>query len=315
MKAPNFWKNKNITALFLLPLSFIYFIITLLNKFFSIQYKSKLKIICVGNINVGGAGKTPVAIEIGRILRQNEINFAYLSKGYGADIKKFTKVEKNNLAFGDEPLLLAEIADTFVCNNRKTALKELEKYNYDAIVMDDGFQNPTIFKDKNIVVINGEYGIGNGFLLPSGPCRETMNSAIKRADLFIIIGNDKKGFCNYLKTNNLKYSTATVKINNKSDKILKYIAFCGIGMPNKFFKTLEENNYNVIKKYEFDDHFKYNKNILEKMILTARDDKAKLITTKKDWIKLPNDFKKEIDYIDIQIIFDNVNDIKNVVLR
>ncbi len=319
MRTPKLWKSKNIFSIFLFPLSLIYGFFRKIHKTFSKEYKSKkLNIVCIGNLTAGGNGKTPVAIKIGEIFKQNGKNFAYLSKGYKGKINDFVKVDSKKhtyLDVGDEPLLLSKIADTFVCKNRKKAIQILEnKYNYDFIIMDDGFQNPTIYKNKNIIVVDGEYGIGNGFLLPAGPLRENLKDAIKRIDFVIIIGNDRQNLAEYFLKNHIKVFKANIKekienINNNQ----KYIAFSGIGRPEKFFNSLKKVDCNVIKEISFEDHHIYTNNEIEKILLTAKKENAKVITTSKDWIKLAKNYQNQIDVLEIEIdLLDKNNFLKEI---
>lgn len=319
MRTPKLWKSKNIFSIFLFPVSLIYGFFRKIHKTFSKEYKSKkLNIVCIGNLTAGGNGKTPVAIKIGEIFKQNGKNFAYLSKGYKGKINDFVKVDSRKhtyLDVGDEPLLLSKITDTFVCKNRKKAIQILEnKYNYDFIIMDDGFQNPTIYKNKNIIVVDGEYGIGNGFLLPAGPLRENLKDAIKRIDFVIIIGNDKQNLEEYFLKNNIKVFKASIKekiknINNNQ----KYIAFSGIGRPEKFFNSLKKVGCNVIKEISFEDHHIYTNNEIEKILLTAKKENAKVITTSKDWIKLAKNYQNQIDVLEIEIdLLDKNNFLKEI---
>ena len=143
MKTPKFWKDENVISFLLYPLSVVYGFFRKIHVIFSSQYKvSNIKIFCIGNLTAGGSGKTPIAIRVGQILKEKGIKFAYLSKGYKGEIKEFTKVELGKHEakdVGDEPLLLAEIADTFICKNRKIAIDNLSKnFDYKIIVMDDG---------------------------------------------------------------------------------------------------------------------------------------------------------------------------------
>ncbi|MDR0423011.1 MAG: tetraacyldisaccharide 4'-kinase [Rickettsiales bacterium] len=306
MRIPKFFENENLISLLLYPLSIIYGFGRFIHVLFSIQYKSNTKIYCIGNLVVGGAGKTPLAIEIGKILKGKKVKFAYLSKGYKGTIKEFTKVKnQTSLEVGDEPLLLKEIADTYICRSRKEAIKNLELLKYDLILMDDGFQNPSIYKDKNIIVIDGNYGIGNGELLPSGPLRETIKSAFKRATFFVIIGQDRKNLTDCLVNNNFDVCSAFIETKTTPKENEKYIAFCGIGRPEKFFDTLTNNGFYLHKKYVFDDHYNYIDSDILNIILEAERENTRIITTKKDWVRINKDDRTRIDYLDIDLKFHN----------
>ena len=317
MKTPNFWKSKNIISILLYPFSLIYGLARKLHVLFSNEYKTDLNIICVGNITAGGSGKTPTCLKIGKILKNKNINFAFLSKGYKGKINNFTKVDiqKHNAEeVGDEPLLLAEFADTFVCKSRKKAIETLAKnYNYQVIIMDDGFQNPTIFKNKNIVIIDGEYGFGNGLLLPAGPLRESLKSAKKRASFFVIIGSDKNNIKKFLTTKEV--IEAKIVEKDQPDINKNYIAFCGLGRPKKFFSSLKKSGYNVIKEISFEDHHKYTENEIKSMFFEAEENDAYLITTKKDLVKLPKEWKNKIKCLNIEIEFNDNNKFVGLILK
>jgi tetraacyldisaccharide 4'-kinase len=317
MKAPGFWKNNNVYSFILYPFSLIYGVVCFFYALFSTRYKTnKFKIICIGNLNVGGSGKTPIAIEIGKILKEKGVNFAYLSKGYKGAINDFTQVTTKNFTWdvGDEPILLSEVADTFICKNRKMAIKTLERdYNYDLIVMDDGFQNPTIYKDKSIIVIDGNYGIGNANLLPSGPLRESIYSSFKHINHFIVIGQDKKNMCDFLINNNFNPIRAYVNIINKPIiENIKCVAFCGIGIPQKFFDSLLDAGYIVLNKHIYDDHYQYSIEEILSLLLEAEKLNAKLITTKKDWIRIDKKQQKRIEHLDIEVCFYNKDELLNI---
>lgn len=319
MRAPEFWKNENVISFLLYPLSLIYGFARYLHVFFNKEYKTNLKIICVGNITVGGSGKTPVALKIGDILKEKKIDFAFLSKGYKGNIKEFTKIDLSKhtaIEVGDEPLLLAEKADTFICNNRKNAIRKLStEYRYKVIVMDDGFQNPTIYKDISLVVVDGEYGFGNKELLPSGPLREPIFSALERASAFIIIGQDKHYIDDYLSNANMKTFRACIKEKNISNNKNKYIAFSGIGRNDKFFYSLKKANFDIEKQYSYGDHYNYTTDDIDTMLIEAQLDKAKLITTKKDWIRLDEKYKTEIEFLDVEIDFYDNDDFVEFILK
>ncbi len=319
MKTPKFWKSKNVISFCLYPLSIVYGLFRKIHVLSSREYKANINIICVGNVVAGGSGKTPISLKIGEILKDKNIKFAYLSKGYKGSFKNFTKVDINKhkaSEVGDEPLILAEVADTFICKNRKTAIEMLSKnYNYDTIVMDDGFQNPTIFKNKNIVVIDGEYGIGNGELLPAGPMRESLESAIKRTTFFIIIGQDKQHIEEKLIDHNINVIRAHIVEENQPDINKKYIAFCGLGRPEKFFNSLKNKEYNVIKEISFADHYKYRDDDISKLLSEAEKFDAQLITTKKDLVKIPENYREKIECLNIDIKFYNNEEFKELILQ
>ena len=286
MKTPNFWNNKNIISYSLYPLSLLYYFGYKARCFINHKpYKSDIKVIGIGNLLVGGSGKTPVAIEIAKILKENGKTFCFLSKGYGGNFDGVYKLYKNSSAeeFGDEPLILLNYGDVFVSKNRVDGLKFINNnFNYDYIIMDDGLQNPTFIKDKVILVIDGNFCFGNEFIFPAGPLRDKINKDIY--NLVIINGEDKHNLKKYFNDTII----SKTNIINDIDKTKEYIAFCGLGRPEKFKNTLIDNNIKIKDFIVFEDHHKYTKKDIKKL----KSYNCDLITTEKDWVKIKdNDIK------------------------
>jgi tetraacyldisaccharide 4'-kinase len=259
-----------------------------------------------------------MAIEIAKILRNNCKTHCFLSKGYGGKFRGVAKLDRTNRSaflFGDEALLLCEYGDTFVSKDRVKGLKYINKhYSYDYIIVDDGLQNPTFAKDKTILMIYGEFGFGNGFLLPAGPLRETFSSACGRhVDLVVIVGRDKHNIHSLC----TKYSVAslggTIELMGPADRNFngQYVAFCGIGHPEKFRKTLSDHGVNFIKFVAFGDHHRYSANDLKSL----REPGYTLITTKKDWVKI-NDLninKNAIEVAEVFLKIDRANILEDII--
>lgn len=322
IKTPKFWLEKNYISYLLLPFSLIYLVGFWLVSIFRATKAVSVTTICIGNINAGGAGKTPVAIAIGKILQELSLDFVYLSKGYLAQITDFALVEKNEhnadenlgLKYGDEPLLLSEIAPSFIGNNRfKAAEKICNLYQWkklSAIIIDDGLQNNSLKKDLKILVIDGNIGFGNGFLIPAGPLRQTIKSGVNLADIIIIIDDFNQVIKNKITglIDNLHQETAPLIIDanliaNNLDNFLnqKLVAFCGIGYPQKFFSFLKAKKLELIKTISFSDHKFYSCFELQKLEDIANKHQAKLITTKKDWVKFPKLWQERIAFLDTDI--------------
>lgn len=339
MKTPRFWNNKNIVAFLLLPLSILYYLIYKLRCFVNFNpYKSKIPVICVGNIVAGGAGKTPTAIEIAKMLKQNNKTFCFLSKGYGGKFEGVVKLDNNSIAevVGDEPLLLFEYGDVFVSKNRVKGLKYINNNcNYDYIIIDDGLQNPTFIKDKIVLVIDGKFGFGNGFILPAGALRDKFENIYKKVDVVILNNGNNKHIQDLCNKYNIKIIQSKIVADNVDDfKNKEYVAFCGLGRPEKFKNTLLENEIKLKDFIAFEDHYKYTDKDIEKLhelmynpipLIYEQDvifgDMSMgeinitpyLITTKKDWVKLSNKNKQKTKYLDIHIELDN-NELKKVLL-
>lgn len=313
LRQPNLWQNKSIASSLLLLFSSLYYAISNLRKYITHPYKPSIPTICIGNITVGGAGKTPIAISIGNFLKKEGYNITYLSKGYKGKLDGPLVVTKEHSAIevGDEPLLLAKIARTVISKNRKAGIKFIEdSLEADLIIMDDGLQNPTIEKHLSILVVDGTFGLGNRRIFPAGPLRETVRSALKKTDTIVIIGDDKqKSFKNLTKNIvNVEIKPINKKSNNKG----KFIGFAGIGNPDKFFKTLEGLKYDLIESVAFEDHHIYTNEDIEKLINKAAKAGAKLITTSKDIVKIDPEIAKNIQVLEIEIDWGSTEILKNI---
>ena len=318
MHTPKFWQKNNLISYLLLPFSFIYLCAAYLRNCFFSPKKIDKFVISIGNLTAGGAGKTPIAIELGKILKTQTIGFSYLSRGYGGKISDFTLVDKKihtAAQIGDEPLLLAEIENSFIAKNRANALAKISALNPEkpVIITDDGLQNPSFKKDFSILVIDGIYGFGNGLIIPAGPLREPIPNGIKKADLVIIIGEDKFNIARFCVEKKIIFAKIiAVNINEFANS--KLVAFCGIARPEKFFASLKEiNNFNLIKKFSYPDHYLYKDNELEKMLNFAINENALLITTKKDWVRLKPKYQQQIKYLDIKIEFEKTDEFKEII--
>jgi len=260
-----------------------------------------LPIICVGNIVIGGAGKTPVALKIGNMLREGGYNPHFVSKGYGGLEKNNTLVQDwhSPKSVGDESLLLSEIAPTWIGFDRSKSFELASENGADCIVMDDGFQNPTLQKDFSIVVINGEQGFGNKRVIPSGPLRESINRGLSRTNLVITIGDISDTIKDKI-PKHIPLIGANFKI--KEDDIMlkgqRITAFAGIAYPEKFFNSLKLVKANIVDKISYSDHHIYSENDLLYLAEIANKNKSILVTTKKDMVRIPKNFRSLVKTID-----------------
>jgi tetraacyldisaccharide 4'-kinase len=316
MKRPEFWHKFSIISIFLLPFAAIYLLIYYIRCFASCAYKSEIPVLCIGNIIAGGAGKTPVAISICQMAKKTGKRVVFLSKGYGGLIKEPTDITDSNYnarQCGDEALLLKKYSTTIISYNRRKGLEFINKNyagKFDFIIMDDGFQNPTIYKDKSILVFDGLFGLGNNLILPSGPLRQSLSSAMKVSDLCLIIGEDKKNIGNRVSN---KTNANIVADTQNIDKTKQYIAFTGIGNPEKFFSSLKENNINIKDQIVFADHYLYNDDDIKKLRHIAKENDAKLITTEKDLARLGGDNQNNIATLPISIKWQDEDEIKELI--
>lgn len=313
MKTPTYWKNKNIISYMLLPIGWLYGFITSLRAKIKKPYKAKVPVICVGNLTAGGTGKTPIAISIAEILKQTYNNVSFISRGYGGSLKNVMVNNKTHTPcqVGDEPLLLSEVAPVFINPNRAEAAKLAIKHNADCLIMDDGFQNPTLYKDISFLVFNGSFGIGNGYTIPAGPLRETFENGIKRAHAIIIIGKDKTDIAS--KTD-LPIFYADIVEEKPVIKNKNVFAFAGIGYPEKLYQSLKNVGLNVLKTKDFPDHHFYTKEELQDIINIAKKEKLEIFTTSKDFVKIPQELKSYFHILNIKIKWNNEEKLKNFII-
>ena len=292
---PKFWEQKkpNLIAYLLFPLT----IFIRLNNFF-LKIKSKkiykeIKTICVGNIYLGGTGKTPTVLKIYQLLRN--------------DLKVVT-AKKFYINQEDEQIILKDKSKFLTSKNRKEIIENSIKQDLDLIIFDDGLQDNKINYNLNFVCFDGHNWIGNGCLIPSGPLREKLTS-LKNYDAvfikFIEKNSNLEKIYSTIKNINPKIeifnSLVQVKDIDKFDLTKKYVVFSGIGNARSFKSLLLKNNFNVIKEIIFPDHHNYKINEIENIMNNTKELGANLITTEKDFVKLPNTYKNKINFLEIEL--------------
>ena len=301
-KKPKFWDYSKLSfwSIILYPLTILFLFSSLLVKLLNSQKKFPIPIICVGNIYVGGTGKTPLALEIFKIIKSNEKNPGFIKKGY-------------NYLY-DEIQMLKKIGETFTNKNRKKAISSLILSGHDVAILDDGFQDFSIKKDFSILCFNSKQLVGNGFIIPSGPLRESFSS-IKKADCIFINGDKNLEFENKIKEVNkdIKIFYSIYKIKNQHKfKNKKVIAFAGIGNPSNFFNLLKENNINVKKTFSFPDHHNYSEKDYN-YLLGLKEQDGLLVTTEKDYSRLNDKMKKSFEYAETDLEIENKSEFINLI--
>jgi tetraacyldisaccharide 4'-kinase len=302
---PKFWdeKKNSFLSILLYPLSIIYYLILLIKKKISSTQKFNIPIICVGNIYIGGTGKTSAAIEIAKILNQFK-KVCFLTKGYGRKSKKDIYLNELDISnqktkdTGDEALLLNKFGHVYISNNRSEAINTIIKLGYEAIILDDGFQDYLIFKNLNILCFDSKSWIGNNNLIPAGPLRERLTS-IREANFIIIKGEKNELIEKEIKTisPNIEIIYAKNRIENiETLKNKNFIAFTGIGNPYSFFNTLLDNEIKIIKQIIYPDHFEFTEENYKFLSLEAENSKCNLITTEKDYVRINKQFKEKVYY-------------------
>ena len=301
-KKPEFWDYSRLSfwSVILYPFSIIFLLVSLLVRLFKVEKKFPIPIICVGNIYVGGTGKTPLALEIFKIIKSNEKNPGFIKKGYDY--------------LYDEIQMLKKIGETFTNKNRKKAISSLILSGHDVAILDDGFQDFSIKKDFSILCFNSKQLVGNGFIIPSGPLRESFSS-IKKADCIFINGDKNLEFENKIKevNKNIRIFYSIYKIKNPDKfKNKKVVAFAGIGNPSNFFNLLKKNNINVKKTFSFPDHHNYSNKDYDYLIKLKEQD-VLLVTTEKDYSRLNDNMKKSFEYLEIDLEIENKSEFINLI--
>ena len=307
LKKPKFWDNKepNIFAYLLSPLALLIQVVISFKKK-TISKNLNIKTICVGNIYLGGTGKTSLCLKINKLLNKEK-------KKNSCIIKKFYK---NQI---DEQKLLKKNNDVFLSLSRAEAIKQAEIANYKFAILDDGLQDKSINCDINIVCFNNINWVGNGMTIPAGPLRENINNLRKYNHVFL---NGNLENLENLKTQIRKINS---KINihiglykptnlNEFDKNDKYLVFSGIGNHQTFISMIKNNGLDVIKDIEFSDHYNYRSKDIENILLEAKNLNCRIITTEKDYLRIDNNNFDQINFIKSELqIIDEENFIKSII--
>lgn len=318
IKTPHFWTELSWKSVILFPVSYIWRFGHYAQQKILNTKETEIPVICVGNLTVGGSGKTPVVITLCRFLSGIGKSTSILTRGFGGKEKGPIFVSTNlhqSLDVGDEPLMMAHSLDVCVSRNRPLGANHiLDKKKYDCIVMDDGLQNPTLKKDLNIAVFDGKFGIGNGFLLPAGPMRQKLEVGIQNIDLVIFNGKDETGLGQKIPphipifTGELQPDEEIVeKMKNR-----RVYGFAGIGNPSRFFKTLNNIGADLVGEAHFADHHPYTDADLTQLYEEAMQSGAELVTTQKDWMRLPTDWRDRVLTVPVRIHFSADDTIKIV---
>ncbi|WP_272915843.1 tetraacyldisaccharide 4'-kinase [Aristophania vespae] len=303
---PHFWKDSkpNFYTFLLSPLAFFVYFFTR-KKLIKPSCHVDVPVLCIGNITVGGTGKTPLVIDMVNRLKWRGHTPHIITKGYGGLRHKSHKVDRrrdNSSTVGDEALLLAAEAPTWCGEDRVQSALNAIIQGADCLVMDDGFQDPSLFKDVSLLVFDGGFGVGNNLLFPSGPLREPVDSALQRAHGAVIIGDDQTKITKILPRSlpraHLSFYPRP-EIRALQGKQL--IAFAGIGRPDKFFDMLHDAGLFLLHTISFPDHHVYSATDIYKLDLLAKDPGTQLVTTKKDAVKLPEDFLKKVTVVKVDL--------------
>jgi tetraacyldisaccharide 4'-kinase len=298
LNKPKFWDNKKISflSIVLLPLTIFIIINNFILNRISKEKSKQIKTICVGNIYVGGTGKTPLTIKLYNIFKNLDYKVSTAKKFY-----------KNHL---DEQILLSNKTNSIISNTRHEALKEAINKKNQILIFDDGLQDKKIDYDLKFVCFNSKLWIGNGHLIPSGPLREKISS-LKKFNAVFLNGNNQniskiKKFIYQINPEIEIFETFYKPTNIEQISLSsKFLVFSGIGNSNSLKETLMENNIKIVEEIIFPDHYDYNKNDIEKIKSHAKKINANIITTEKDYVKIAQLDNKEINYLEISLEIKN----------
>ena len=291
LNKPKFWDNKiGLYSILLFPLSIIFLLVTFFKKRFSKEVGFQIPIICVGNIYIGGTGKTPSSIFLANELSKMGRKPVILRKYYQSHRDEYD-------------LIKSKFKNLILIKDRKQGIIEAQKSNNDTVILDDGFQDFKIKKDLNIICFNSNQLLGNGLILPSGPLRQNL-SALKNANIILINGDqDKKFEEKILKVNNdLKIFYSFYEPENIDQfKGKKLLAIAGIGNPENFFQMIEKNGLTIQKKLVFPDHYIFSKNEIKNIINEAENNNYKIVMTEKDYFKVKDFNLEKLYYLKISL--------------
>jgi tetraacyldisaccharide 4'-kinase len=265
-------------------------------KFAGVEpYRSRLPVICIGNFTVGGGGKTPTAIAVAEVLKAAGERPYFLTRGYGGRTEGPILVAKDQTAVevGDETLLLHAHAPTVVSADRAAGARLIEGTDATVVIMDDGFQNPQLAKDFNLIVVEANAGLGNGLVMPAGPLRAPLDAQMPRADALMLIGDGGRAAPLAKRFEAANRPVLKARMTPRGDPrwlgVLPVIGFAGIANPRKFYDTLSQNGARLTGTRSFADHHPYTERQAERLLRWAREWNAMLVTTEKDWVRLPED--------------------------
>lgn len=305
--APAFWdRPPGLAAGLLAPLSALWEATGRLKHELAHPYHPSVPVLCVGNLVAGGAGKTPVALSIAAALLAGGTAVHALLRGYGGRLKGPVRVDPERHdadAVGDEALLYAKRMPAWVARDRAQGARAALAAGAEAILLDDGLQNPTVAKTRSLLVVDAAYGFGNGRVIPAGPLRESLERGLGRADAVVLIGEGVAPF--KLPAPLPVLRARLVPLGGERFAGRPVLAFAGIGRPQKFFATLEGLGAKVVQKRAFPDHHRFRPREIEGLLRAAKEVGAALVTTAKDWVRLPPSVRGAIEVLEVEIVWED----------
>jgi tetraacyldisaccharide 4'-kinase len=299
--APRFWGTPpGLAAGLLAPAAAAWDLAGRLRRGLARPYYPQIPVVCVGNLVAGGAGKTPVALAIAGHLSRQGVAVHLLTRGYGGRLSGPVQVEPavhDTAAVGDEALLLAEAAPCWVARDRAAGARAAAAAGAEVLVLDDGLQNPGLAKSLSLVVVDGEYGFGNGRVMPAGPLREPVEAGLARADAIVLFGPAQR--FGTLPT----LEAELLSCDGERFAGQRVFAFAGIARPQKFFAMLQGLGASVVGRRGFPDHHRFRPGEIAALRDAARRSEAQLVTTKKDIVRLRPDERRGIEVLEVEVLW------------
>ncbi|HTZ81473.1 MAG TPA: tetraacyldisaccharide 4'-kinase [Stellaceae bacterium] len=305
---PEFWHRRGVLPALLAPLGWVYAAAGAARRASVQPWRAPVPVVCVGNLVVGGAGKTPVAISLARRLAALGERPHLLTRGYGGKLSGPLRIKPERHHYrdvGDEALLLATAAPTWLARDRVRGARHAVRLGASVLVLDDGFQNPSLVQDLKLVVVDGGYGFGNGCVMPAGPLRELVCTGLRRADAVVLLGPDRAGIADRLGSKPVLRGRLVPRAGAPYLAGERVVAFAGIGRPRKFFDFLGTLGAEVVKQHPFPDHHPYREDEIATLNRAAAEAKARLVTTEKDLIRVPLAFRRDILTVPIEVVWED----------
>jgi tetraacyldisaccharide 4'-kinase len=306
--APAFWAEPpGVLANLLLPIGAAWDSVGRLRRALSHSYCPPVPVVCVGNLVAGGAGKTPVALAMTSHFNARGVPVHVVTRGYGGRLGGPVRVDParhDAAAVGDEPLLLAARGPCWVARDRSAGVRAAIAAGAGMVLLDDGFQNPTIAKTLSLVVVDAAYGFGNRRVIPAGPLRESLARGLARADALVLLGTETEARCaQWIKIGRGLPVLPAVLAPIDGDRLAgsRLMAFAGIGRPEKFFATLRELGAVLVGTRAFPDHHPYRSGEIERLLRDAERARARLVTTAKDIVRVPPLMRAGIEVLEVEI--------------